>query len=80
MTPSSAGPADLVVTGCTVLVHDDRERIGFEQDAAVVVRDGVVDSVTTAAAGAAAASEWTPGSAGPRRGRAGRPRARACGS
>ncbi|MER7233246.1 amidohydrolase [Streptomyces olivaceus] len=46
-------PADLVVTGCTVLVHDERERIGFEQDAAVVVREGVVDSVTTAAAGAA---------------------------
>ncbi|MFE0806588.1 amidohydrolase [Streptomyces sp. NPDC058848] len=43
-------PADLVVTGCTVLVHDDRERIGFEEDAAVVVRDGVIDSVTTAAA------------------------------
>ncbi|CAL9419438.1 amidohydrolase [Streptomyces sp. enrichment culture] len=46
-------PADLVITGCTVLVHDDRERIGFEPDAAVVVRDGVVESVTTAAAGAA---------------------------
>ncbi|MEW2261464.1 amidohydrolase [Streptomyces sp. NPDC047853] len=44
------GPADLVITGCTVLVHDDRERIGFAQDAAVVVRDGLVDSVTTAAA------------------------------
>ncbi len=43
-------PADLVITGCTVLVHDDRERIGFQEDAAVVVRDGVVDSVTTAAA------------------------------
>lgn len=68
MTPSSASPppsaassasaepcepADLVITGCTVLVHDDRERIGFEHDAAVVVRDGVVESVTTAAAGAA---------------------------
>ncbi|MGW0814832.1 amidohydrolase [Streptomyces viridiviolaceus] len=41
--------ADLVITGCTVLVHDDRERIGFEEDAAVVVRGGIVDSVTTAA-------------------------------
>ncbi|MFI5856928.1 amidohydrolase [Streptomyces parvulus] len=50
MTPSSPGkPADLVITGCTVLVHDDRERIGFEEDAAIVVRDGVVDAVTTAA-------------------------------
>ncbi|MGZ3114915.1 amidohydrolase [Streptomyces sp. H62] len=44
------GPADLVITGCTVLVHDDPEEIGFAQDAAVVVRDGLVDSVTTAAA------------------------------
>ncbi len=43
-------PADLIVTGCAVLVHDERERIGFEEDAAVVVRDGVIDSVTTAAA------------------------------
>ncbi|WP_435214825.1 amidohydrolase [Streptomyces sp. bgisy034] len=49
MTPSSAeAPADLVITGCTVLVHDDQERIGFEEDAAIVVRDGVVDSVTSA--------------------------------
>jgi len=43
-------PADLIITGCTVLVHDDQERIGFEEDAAVVVRDGLVESVTTAAA------------------------------
>ncbi|MFD8305774.1 amidohydrolase [Streptomyces sp. NPDC059690] len=43
-------PADLIITGCTVLVHDDQERIGFEEDAAVVVRDGVVEAVTTAAA------------------------------
>ncbi|MGY6022284.1 amidohydrolase [Streptomyces spinosirectus] len=43
-------PADLVLTGCTVLVHDDRERIGFEENAAVVVRGGLVDAVTTAAA------------------------------
>lgn len=53
MTPPSPEPADLVVTGCTVLVHDDRERGGFGQDRAVVVRDGIVDSVTTAAAAAA---------------------------
>ena len=54
MTDSPAGsstdhPADLVITGCTVLVHDDQERIGFEEDAAIVVRGGVVDSVTRAA-------------------------------
>jgi 5-methylthioadenosine/S-adenosylhomocysteine deaminase len=57
MTPSaapppagSAEPADLVVTGCTVLLHDDREHIVFREDAAVVVRGGVIDSVTSAAA------------------------------
>ncbi|MGW3287863.1 amidohydrolase [Streptomyces sp. NPDC001002] len=43
-------PADLIITGCTVLTHDDQERIGFEEDAALVVRDGLVESVTTAAA------------------------------
>ncbi|MFJ9540748.1 amidohydrolase [Streptomyces sp. NPDC101225] len=59
MTDSPAEPhttgersrADLVITGCTVLVHDDFERIGFEENAAVVVRDGRVDAVTTACAG-----------------------------
>ncbi|MBT1097002.1 amidohydrolase [Streptomyces sp. Tu102] len=49
MTPSPAeAPADLIITGCTVLVHDDQERIGFEEDTAIVVRDGVVESVTSA--------------------------------
>ncbi|EPD57739.1 amidohydrolase [Streptomyces sp. HGB0020] len=43
-------PADLVINGCTVLVHDEQERPGFEENAAVVVRDGLVDAVTTAAA------------------------------
>ncbi|MFJ6081904.1 amidohydrolase [Streptomyces sp. NPDC092369] len=43
-------PADVIITGCTVLTHDDQERIGFEEDAALVVRDGLVESVTTAAA------------------------------
>jgi 5-methylthioadenosine/S-adenosylhomocysteine deaminase len=45
MTESAA---DLIITGCTVLVHDDQERVGFREDAAVVVRDGVVEAVTTA--------------------------------
>ncbi|MFD3837155.1 amidohydrolase [Streptomyces sp. NPDC058642] len=40
-------PADLVITGCTVLVHDDQERIGFEENATIVVRDGVIETVTT---------------------------------
>lgn len=38
---------DLVITGCTVLMHDDQERIGFEENATIVVRDGVIASVTT---------------------------------
>ncbi|MFH9015761.1 amidohydrolase [Streptomyces sp. NPDC017943] len=51
MTPSAAdGPAELIISACTVLVHDDQERIGFAEDAAIVVRDGLVDAVTTAAA------------------------------
>ncbi|WP_432153936.1 amidohydrolase [Streptomyces tricolor] len=48
--PPNATPADLIVTGCTVLVHDDEEGIGFRDDAAIVVRDRVIDAVTTAAA------------------------------
>lgn len=43
-----SAPADLIITGCTVLVHDDQERIGFAEDAAIVVRDGAVVSVTPA--------------------------------
>ncbi|MFJ3668546.1 amidohydrolase [Streptomyces sp. NPDC090106] len=42
-------PADLAVTGCTVLVHDEHERIGFREDATIVVRDGVIESVSDAA-------------------------------
>ncbi|MER6687700.1 amidohydrolase [Streptomyces minutiscleroticus] len=56
MTPPTArsarGPADLVVTGCTVLVHDAQENVGFAEDAAVVVRGGRVEAVTGAAAAA----------------------------
>ncbi|MFF5018082.1 amidohydrolase [Streptomyces sp. NPDC001165] len=51
----SASPADLVVTGCTVLVHDEEERITFREDAAIVVREGVIEAVTTAGAAAATA-------------------------
>ncbi|WP_443044842.1 amidohydrolase [Streptomyces sp. NBC_00343] len=43
----SHSPADLLITGCTVLVHDDQERVRFERDAAIVVRDGRVESVTS---------------------------------
>ncbi|GHE68092.1 hydrolase [Streptomyces longispororuber] len=45
-------PADLVISGCTVLVHDPAEGIAFAEDAAVVVRSGVISDVTTAAAAA----------------------------
>lgn len=32
-----------------MLTHDDQERVGFVRDAAIVVRDGVVESVTSSA-------------------------------
>ena len=46
MTPS---PAGLIITRCTVLTHDDHERIGFAEDAAIVVGDGVVEAVISSA-------------------------------
>ncbi|MDT3396566.1 amidohydrolase [Streptomyces sp. B1866] len=47
--PGGPEPADLVVTGCTALVHGEDGGIGFTEDAAVVVRGGVIDAVTSAA-------------------------------
>ncbi|MFB8774546.1 amidohydrolase [Streptomyces broussonetiae] len=44
--------ADLVISGCAVLLHDDPddpETVGFREDAAIVVRDGVVEAVLGAA-------------------------------
>ncbi len=41
------GPADLVITRCTALVHDEDERITFLENATIVVRDGVIESVDT---------------------------------
>jgi 5-methylthioadenosine/S-adenosylhomocysteine deaminase len=38
-------PADLIITGCTALVHDDHEGIGFVEDASIVVREGVIESL-----------------------------------
>ncbi|MFF0016686.1 amidohydrolase [Streptomyces sp. NPDC005374] len=46
MTPS---PAGLIISPCTVLTHDDQEQVGFVQDAAIVVREGVVESVISSA-------------------------------
>jgi 5-methylthioadenosine/S-adenosylhomocysteine deaminase len=45
-------PGDLVITGCTALVHDEQEGIDFLDDATIVVRDGVIESVTTGSADA----------------------------
>ena len=38
--------ADLVITGCTALVHGELEAIEFLAHATIVVRDGVIESVT----------------------------------
>ncbi|MFI9799357.1 amidohydrolase [Streptomyces sp. NPDC052302] len=46
MTPP---PADLVITRCTVLTHDEQEEIGFAEDASVIVRDGIVEAVVSGA-------------------------------
>ncbi|MGA4842636.1 amidohydrolase [Streptomyces sp. G45] len=50
--PVAAGgpgrPADLLITGCTALVHDEEERVRFVEGAAIVVRDGLIADVTTA--------------------------------
>ncbi|WJV49445.1 amidohydrolase [Streptomyces flavofungini] len=50
--PAASGPADLIIMGCTALVHDSAERVGFAADTAIVVRDGVIADVTTTAAAA----------------------------
>ncbi|MFF3486144.1 amidohydrolase [Streptomyces sp. NPDC002701] len=39
--------ADLVITHCTALVHDEHEQIGFVEDATVVVREGRIQALTT---------------------------------
>ncbi|MEV8090134.1 amidohydrolase [Streptomyces nigra] len=46
MTPP---PADLVITRCTVLTHDEQETIGFAEDASILVRDGIVEAVVSGA-------------------------------
>ncbi|MEU2786500.1 MULTISPECIES: amidohydrolase [Streptomyces] len=46
MTPP---PADLVITRCTVLTHDEQEEIGFAEDASVIVRNGIVEAVVSGA-------------------------------
>ncbi|MFI2433842.1 amidohydrolase [Streptomyces sp. NPDC018693] len=36
---------DILITGCAVLLHDAEGRVGFREGAAVVVRDGMIESV-----------------------------------
>ncbi|MER5224163.1 amidohydrolase [Streptomyces flaveus] len=46
-SPDAKNAADLIITGCTALVHDDHEQIDFVEDATIVVRDGLIETVTT---------------------------------
>lgn len=41
----TAAPRDLVISGCTALVHGADEAIEFLEDATIVVRNGVIESV-----------------------------------
>lgn len=68
-TASDSRPADLVIMGCTTLTHGqtggktgddtdlgdlgDAHGIGFVDNSAIVVRDGVIESITAAEAAAA---------------------------
>src|SRR5690349_15326376 len=42
----SDAAADLVITGCTALVHGPDEAIEFLEDASIVVRGGLIESVS----------------------------------
>ncbi|MEV0776121.1 amidohydrolase [Streptomyces sp. NPDC050428] len=55
-TVPESRPADLVITGCTTLTHDGTDGaggIGFTGDSAIVVRGGLIESITTPEAVAA---------------------------
>ncbi|WP_199546764.1 amidohydrolase [Streptomyces sp. N35] len=52
-TTADQAPADLVISPCTALVHDEREQITFRPDCAVVVREGVIEALVPAAEAAA---------------------------
>ncbi|TLS42509.1 amidohydrolase [Streptomyces montanus] len=47
ISPEAETAADLIITGCTALVHDDHEQIDFVEGATIVVRDGIIEAVTT---------------------------------
>ncbi|MBC9712029.1 amidohydrolase [Streptomyces sp. TRM66268-LWL] len=55
-TTAAQAPADLVITHCTALVHDEREQIAFRPDSALVVREGVIDALIPAAEATALAA------------------------
>lgn len=54
------GPADLVITGATVLVHDEAGAVGFAADQVIVIRDGAFESVTDARDGSGASVALPP--------------------
>lgn len=41
----AAATADLVITGVTVLVHDENDAVGFAEDRTIVIRDGAFDGI-----------------------------------
>lgn len=43
-----AEPADLVIEGCTALVHDAAGEVAFAEDAGIVIRAGAIAAVTSA--------------------------------
>ncbi|WP_329278373.1 amidohydrolase [Streptomyces sp. NBC_01451] len=46
MTPSPAAPADLVITGCTALLHADADgQVEFAEDASIAVRGGIIEAI-----------------------------------
>ncbi|UFQ15008.1 MULTISPECIES: amidohydrolase [Streptomyces] len=55
--PKPPPPADLLITGCTALTHGPGGEIIFVDDAVIVVRDGVIASVTAADTAEAATPE-----------------------
>ncbi|MGX1909167.1 amidohydrolase [Streptomyces phaeochromogenes] len=60
-SPGTKAPADLIITRCTALVHDDHEQIGFVEDATIVVRAGRIETITTGSVDLSAADHPAPG-------------------
>ncbi|MEU9956976.1 amidohydrolase [Streptomyces sp. NPDC050982] len=60
-SPGTKARADLIITRCTALVHDDHEQIGFVEDATIVVRAGRIETITTGPVDLSAADHPAPG-------------------